>query len=66
VVAARWWLLGGGCSVVAAGWWLLGGGCSVVAARWWLRSRRDQVRHEVGPGVVDLTQHLRSKCSRAT
>jgi len=52
--------------VVAARWWLLGGGCSVVAARWWLRSRRDQVRHEVGPGVVDLTQHLRSKCSRAT
>ena len=28
MVAARWWLLGGGCSVVAARWWLLGGGCS--------------------------------------
>jgi hypothetical protein len=52
LLLGRWWLLGGGCSVV-----LLGGGYSVVAARWWLRGRRDQVRHEVGPGVVDLTPH---------
>ena len=44
-------------SVVAARWWLLSGGCSVVASRWWLRGRRDQVRHEVCPGVVDLTPH---------
>src|SRR5882672_10181628 len=36
VVAARWLLLGGCCSVVAARWLLLGGCCSVVAARWLL------------------------------
>jgi hypothetical protein len=36
-LAARWWLLGGGCSVVAARWWLLGGGCSVIDVRSWVR-----------------------------